>query len=92
MSSTRSVWRGGDQSEAESLTSCYRRSIEVAAQRGLRTLAFPAISTGIYGYPSDAATRVAVATVRETMHGHPDIEAATFCCFPPAILRSTKNC
>jgi O-acetyl-ADP-ribose deacetylase (regulator of RNase III) len=75
------VWRGGDQGEPELLASCYRRSIEVAAQHQLRTLAFPAISTGVYGYPIDSATRVAVAATRTALHGQPRIEEVIFCCF-----------
>jgi O-acetyl-ADP-ribose deacetylase (regulator of RNase III) len=58
------VWQGGDHGEAELLASCYRRSLEVAVEVGARTVAFPAISTGAYGYPPDAAAEIAVATVR----------------------------
>jgi O-acetyl-ADP-ribose deacetylase (regulator of RNase III) len=60
------VWQDGDQGERDLLASCYRRSLEVAAGLGARSIAFPAISTGVYGYPADAAAEVAVATVRAT--------------------------
>jgi len=60
------VWRGGGAGEAELLASCYRRSLEVADGLGARSVAFPAISTGIYGYPPEEAARIAVDTVRST--------------------------
>jgi len=60
------VWRGGGDGEAEQLASCYRRSLEVADELGARSVAFPAISTGLYGYPKSEAATVAVATVRAT--------------------------
>jgi O-acetyl-ADP-ribose deacetylase (regulator of RNase III) len=59
-------WKGGGHSEAELLASCYRRSLEVASGLGARSVAFPAISTGIYGYPPEEAAEVAVATLRST--------------------------
>ena len=58
------VWQGGDQGERELLASCYRRSLEVSDELGVRSVAFPAIATGVYGYPSDQAAAIAVATVR----------------------------
>jgi len=58
------VWRGGTSGEPELLASCYRRSLEVALANGISTIAFPSISTGIYGYPIEAAAEIAVSTVR----------------------------
>jgi O-acetyl-ADP-ribose deacetylase (regulator of RNase III) len=60
------VWHGGADGEPDLLASCYRRSLEVAEELGATTVAFPAISTGVYGYPRDAAARIAVDTVRAT--------------------------
>lgn len=72
------VWRGGNDGEPELLAACYRRSIEVADGLGARSIAFPAISTGIYGYPADAAAEIAVATVRDTSSSLTDV---VFCAF-----------
>lgn len=60
------VWHGGDRNEAELLASCYRRSLEVADELGVATIGFPAISTGVYGYPSEAAAAIAVSTLQST--------------------------
>jgi O-acetyl-ADP-ribose deacetylase (regulator of RNase III) len=57
------IWRGGDQAEADLLTSCYRSSLAAAVELGARSVAFPAISTGVYGFPADAAAEIAVGTV-----------------------------
>lgn len=80
------VWQGGGHGEAELLASCYRRTLEVAAANGIKTLAFPSISTGIYGYPIESAARVAVATVRAVTAQLPVIEEVVFCCHSPADL------
>jgi O-acetyl-ADP-ribose deacetylase (regulator of RNase III) len=57
------VWRGGDKGEEETLASCYRKSLELAGSHLLQSIAFPAISTGVYGYPPDSAAKIAVSTV-----------------------------
>jgi O-acetyl-ADP-ribose deacetylase (regulator of RNase III) len=75
------VWRGGQHEEAALLASAYRSSIELAAREALSSIAFPAISTGIYGYPLRDATRVAVTTVRTEIERRPSIEQVVFACF-----------
>ncbi len=80
------VWHGGDQGEAALLGACYRNSLRVAEQSGARSIAFPSISTGIYGYPIEAAARLAVATVRESLARHPGIDSVLFCCFSASDL------
>jgi O-acetyl-ADP-ribose deacetylase (regulator of RNase III) len=80
------VWHGGKKNESELLTSCYRRSLEVAAEHQIRRLAFPGISTGIYGYPVDLAAEVAYRTVSATILRLPSIEEVIFCCFSAADL------
>lgn len=80
------VWHGGTRGEAELLASCYRRAVEIAAQNGMHTLAFPSISTGVYGYPIERAAKVAVATVRAAVLAQPLIQEVIFCCFSAADL------
>jgi len=80
------VWHGGDHGEPGLLASCYRRSLEVASQNGIRTLAFPGISTGVYGYPKGVAARIAVSTVKATLTAYPDIDEVIFCCHSSADL------
>jgi O-acetyl-ADP-ribose deacetylase (regulator of RNase III) len=72
------IWRGGRNGEAELLESCHRRAIELASELGCRTVAFPAISTGAYGYPVELAAPVAIATTREALAAHPRVEVARF--------------
>lgn len=60
------IWEGGGHGEADVLASCYRRSLQVADELGARSVAFPAIATGVYGFPADQAARIAVATIRST--------------------------
>jgi O-acetyl-ADP-ribose deacetylase (regulator of RNase III) len=80
------VCHGGTSGEPELLGSCYRRCIEIAATQGLRSIAFPCISTGVYGYPLEAAARVAIATVRQALANHAAVEEVTFCCFSAGDL------
>jgi O-acetyl-ADP-ribose deacetylase (regulator of RNase III) len=75
------VWHGGDSGEPELLASCHRRSLAVAAQLGCRTVAFPAISTGVYGYPLGDAARVAIDATRAALEAHPGIELVHFVLF-----------
>lgn len=86
------VWRGGANGEPELLASCYRRCLEVAAKNGIRTLAFPSISTGIYGYPIEQAAKIAVATVRSMLKEYPAIEEVVFCCHSPGDLAVYEGC
>jgi O-acetyl-ADP-ribose deacetylase (regulator of RNase III) len=75
------VWHGGGQGEGALLASCYRRALEVAHGLGARHIAFPAISTGIYGYPAEPAAGIAVRTVRETLARLAGFDEVIFCCF-----------
>ncbi len=81
------VWRGGDAGEDAALASCYRASLELARQHGLSSIAFPAISTGVYGFPAARAAGIAVATVKATIvaPGYP--ERIVFCCFNEETAR-----
>lgn len=75
------IWAGGAQGEADVLASCYRRSLELAAQHDLRTIAFPSISTGVYGYPIKRAASIAVRTVSGFRQPGAALERVVFCCF-----------
>jgi len=81
------VWNGGDSGEPELLASCYRRSLELATQHAIATIAFPSISTGAFGYPIELASRTAVATVSAELGNHAGIREVVFCCFSAADLR-----
>ena len=80
------VWHGGGNREDDLLASCYRRSLEVAAEKEIKTLAFPAISTGIYRFPLDRATRIAVREVRH-LEKNPSLEKVVFVCFDSETLK-----
>lgn len=75
------VWHGGSLGEEALLAACYRRSLDVAEAHGLATIAVPAISTGVYGYPPDMAAPVAVRAVANALPDCPGIRMVTFCCF-----------
>jgi len=85
------VWRGGDQGEAELLASCHRRALEVADELGSRTVAFPAISTGVYGYPVDQAARVALEATRNELAKRPDIDEVRFVLFSDEHLEAFRQ-
>lgn len=81
------VWRGGSAGEAQLLAACYRRALELAVTVGARSIAFPCISTGIYGYPIEPAARIAIATVQAVCSSTAQsIEQVVFCCFSAADL------
>lgn len=75
------IWGGGESGEGELLANCYRSALHLAADSGLKSVAFPAISTGIYGFPPDRAALIAVRTVRETLPNVPAVTRVVFCCF-----------
>jgi O-acetyl-ADP-ribose deacetylase (regulator of RNase III) len=75
------IWRGGGQDEAGKLANCYRRSLALASQHGVRSIAFPAISCGVYGYPVDQAVAIAVCEVGDFLAGDDTINKVIFCAF-----------
>ncbi|MBI4567311.1 MAG: O-acetyl-ADP-ribose deacetylase [Planctomycetes bacterium] len=75
------VWRGGAHGEADLLAACYRNSLALAVKSGCRTVAFPCISTGVYGYPPEAAARVAARETRAFLKSGATLERVIFCCF-----------
>jgi O-acetyl-ADP-ribose deacetylase (regulator of RNase III) len=75
------VWHGGSQGEDEALASCYRRAIELCQIHGLASIAFPAISTGVYRFPADSAARIAVSATVDALAKAPAMTRIIFCCF-----------
>lgn len=85
------VWSGGRAREAELLASCYRRSLELGAAQGLRSIAFSAISCGVYGFPIDQAARIAVGEVSANVERFPTIQLVQFCCFGDAVTGAYRR-
>ena len=81
------VWRGGGASEDGLLAQCYRNSLALAKAHGIRSLAFPAISTGVYGFPAERAARIAVETLADALRGDPHFSRVVLCCFSPESAR-----
>lgn len=75
------VWQGGTHREDELLAACYRHSMSLALRTRIRSIAFPAISTGVYGFPMDRAARIAAEEVHRFLETYPDFERVIFCCF-----------
>jgi len=84
------VWQGGQQGEAALLRSCYRQCIALAERQGICSIAFPAISTGVFAYPKRAATEIAVATVSAAVQGTAVIREVVFCCFSASDLKQYR--
>ena len=85
------VWQGGGAGEAELLASCYRVSLRLAIENGVRTIAFPAISCGVYGYPVAEATAIAVRTTAEFLAEHPEIERVILTCFGEDVCAAYRR-
>jgi O-acetyl-ADP-ribose deacetylase len=85
------VWQGGDEGEEELLASAHRRSLEVASEAGARTVAFPAISTGVYRFPVDRAARIALGTTADYLSSNYEIERVTFVLFSDEHLRAFEQ-
>ena len=85
------VWRGGRQEEPELLASCYRNSLRLAVENGARTVAFPAISCGVYGYPLDEATRIALREVRRFLAADEQIETVYLVCFGDDVREAYRR-
>ncbi len=84
------IWQGGENDEPATLANCYRNSLALAAEVGATTIAFPSISTGVYGYPIDLAAPEALATVQSALEQHASIQHVTFVCFDDANFQAYR--
>lgn len=85
------IWQGGDRGEPELLAACYRNSLRVAVEQGVRTIAFPAISCGVYGYPLDQAAQIAVREVRSFLAGDDQIQTVDLVCFGREVRQAYEQ-
>ncbi|MEM7542358.1 MAG: O-acetyl-ADP-ribose deacetylase [Pseudomonadota bacterium] len=85
------VWQGGQANEADLLASCYQNALALAVEHGLSTIAFPAISCGVYGYPVDSATKIAIEQVREFTASNAGVRAVVFACFNDELFDLYRN-
>ena len=85
------VWQGGEQGEPQLLAACYRNSLVLAAEQGVRSIAFPAISCGVYGYPAEQAVEIAVRTVHQQAAHNAGLQQVIFCCFGEAMAQLYCN-
>ena len=85
------IWRGGSEREADLLASCYRKSLSLAVSLGARTVAFPAISCGVYGYPIEQAAKITVREVTTFLRGEPAIEKVELVCFDSRVEKAVMH-
>ena len=85
------IWRGGDNNEHITLGNCYKNSLQLAVNNACRTIAFPNISTGVYGFPKKEAAAIAVKTVKAFVVNHPEIDKVIFVCFDPENFNFIEN-
>lgn len=85
------IYRGGTKREAELLASAYRNSLRLASEKGIRSISFPSLSTGAYGYPIEEASHIALTTVMEYLKEHPEIELVRFVLFGSEAYRAYEN-
>ena len=85
------IWQGGNHNEERLLAGCYQKSLRVALDNGLTTIAFPAISTGVYGFPAERAAEIAVKTIAAFLQDHGSIEKVLLCCFGTAAVAAHEK-